>query len=40
MTGQTNSSDFPTTIGAFDRTFNDDFESGSADGFVTKLPTG
>jgi len=36
VTGFTTSSDFPTTTGAFDRTFN-----GTADdAFVTKLPTG
>ncbi len=32
VTGQTNSPDFPTTAGAFDRTFN-----GGGDMFVTKL---
>ncbi len=32
MTGNTDSSDFPTTPGAFDTTFN-----GNQDGFVTKL---
>jgi hypothetical protein len=35
MTGGTSSDDYPTTRGAFDRTFN-----GVADAFVTKLPTG
>ena len=32
VTGETYSSDFPTTLGAFDRTFH-----GEADGFVAKL---
>jgi hypothetical protein len=35
VTGRTDSSDFPTTQGAFDRMFN-----GVSDAFVTKLPTG
>jgi hypothetical protein len=35
VTGSTNSSDYPTTPGAFDATFN-----GTSDAFVTKLPTG
>jgi hypothetical protein len=35
VTGFTNSTDYPTTRGTFDRTFN-----GSEDAFVTKLPTG
>jgi hypothetical protein len=35
VTGGTASSDYPTTRGAFDRTFN-----GIEDAFVTKLPTG
>ena len=35
VTGFTNSTDYPTTRGAFDRTFN-----GGGDAFVTKLPTG
>jgi hypothetical protein len=39
VTGQTISSDYPTTPGAFDTTFNGgDF--GDSDAFVTKLPTG
>jgi hypothetical protein len=36
VTGVTNSTDYPTTRGAFDRTFN----GGNFDAFVTKLPTG
>ena len=32
VTGRTSSADYPTTPGAFDRTFN-----GSCDAFVTKL---
>jgi hypothetical protein len=35
VTGGTFSADFPTTRGAFDRTFN-----GGFDAFVTKLPNG
>jgi hypothetical protein len=35
VAGETGSADFPTTQGAFDRTFNGGFE----DAFVTKLPT-
>jgi hypothetical protein len=35
VTGFTDSADFPTTLGAFDRTYN-----GIDDAFVTKLPTG
>ena len=35
VTGFTDSTDFPTTRGAFDRTFN-----RGDDAFVTKLPTG
>jgi hypothetical protein len=35
VTGSTSSLDYPTTRGAFDRTFN-----GNTDAFVTKLPTG
>jgi hypothetical protein len=35
VTGETSFADYPTTPGAFDRTFN-----GSGDAFVTKLPTG
>jgi hypothetical protein len=35
VTGTTRSAGFPTTPGAFDRTFN-----GASDAFVTKLPTG
>jgi hypothetical protein len=35
VTGRTFSTDYPTTSGAFDRTFN----GGEADAFVTKLPT-
>jgi hypothetical protein len=34
VTGQTLSSDYPTTPGAFDGTYN-----GFGDAFVTKLPT-
>jgi hypothetical protein len=37
VTGQTGSSNYPTTTGAFDTNFN---RSGNADAFVTKLPTG
>jgi beta-propeller repeat-containing protein len=37
VTGQTESSNFPTSTGAFDTNFN---RSGNADAFVTKLPTG
>jgi hypothetical protein len=36
VTGGTASADYPTTPGAFDRTFN----GGDSDAFVTKLPTG
>jgi hypothetical protein len=39
LTGSTSSSDFPTTPGAFDRTFNGG-TSDDGDVFVTKLPTG
>jgi Ca2+-binding RTX toxin-like protein len=35
VTGYTSSADYPTTRGAFDRTFNE-----ANDAFVTKLPTG
>jgi hypothetical protein len=35
VTGETSSEDYPTTLGAFDTTFN-----GNTDAFVTKLPTG
>ena len=35
VTGTTSSGNYPTTRGAFDRTFN-----GDDDAFVTKLPTG
>jgi hypothetical protein len=35
VTGKTTSADYPTTPGAFVRTFN-----GSGDTFLTKLPTG
>ena len=38
VTGVTESSDFPTTTGAFDTTYNGGIEGGDA--FVTKLPTG
>jgi hypothetical protein len=34
VTGTTDSKNYPTTPGAFDRTFN-----GNGDAFVTKLPT-
>jgi hypothetical protein len=34
VTGRTSSTNFPTTPGAFDRTFS------GGDAFVTKLPTG
>jgi hypothetical protein len=34
VTGLTSSTDYPTTPGAFDRTYN-----GFGDAFVTKLPT-
>jgi hypothetical protein len=37
VTGFTESTDYPTTPGAFDRTFNGSFRD---DAFVTKLPTG
>ena len=36
VTGFTNSSNYPTTPGAFDRTFN----GGNGDACVIKLPTG
>ena len=36
VTGTTQSADYPTTPGAFDRTFN----GGDGDEFVTKQPTG
>jgi hypothetical protein len=36
VTGRSSSTDYPTTPGAFDRTFNGGFQ----DAFVTKLPTG
>jgi hypothetical protein len=35
VTGETSCADYPTTRGAFDRTFN-----VINDAFVTKLPTG
>jgi hypothetical protein len=37
--GGTRSADYPTTAGAFDRTFNG-ASPGAGDAFVTKLPTG
>jgi hypothetical protein len=39
VTGFTNSPNFPTTPGAFDRTFSGGLDRGT-DAFVTKLPTG
>jgi hypothetical protein len=39
VTGFTTSADFPTTPGAFDRTFSGGLDRGT-DAFVTKLPTG
>ena len=36
VTGYTRSADYPTTLGAFDTTFN----GIDADAFLTKLPTG
>jgi hypothetical protein len=44
VTGFTASEDYPTTRGAFDRTFNGGADSclfnDACDAFVTKLPTG
>jgi hypothetical protein len=40
VTGRTDSTDYPTTTGAFDRTFNGGVEFPLPDAFVTKLPTG
>jgi Beta-propeller repeat/PASTA domain len=37
VTGLTLSRDFPTTSGAFDRSYNGDGDQGGGDGFVTKL---
>jgi hypothetical protein len=39
VTGETWQDDYPTTRGAFDRTFNDGTFSGNPDAFVTKLST-
>jgi hypothetical protein len=39
VTGRTESSDFPTTTGAFDTTFGPSSDTFSSDAFVTKLPT-
>jgi hypothetical protein len=39
VTGETWQNDYPTTRGAFDRTFHDGTFSGNPDAFVTKLST-
>ena len=39
VTGESFTADYPTTQGAFDRTFNG-ASAGAGDAFVTKLPTG
>jgi hypothetical protein len=40
VTGETSSTDYPTTTGAFDTTFNGGVDFPLPDAFVTKLPTG
>jgi hypothetical protein len=40
VTGYTFSTDYPTTPGAFDRTFNSPSLNGLEDAFVTKVRTG